>query len=323
MLWHMESEADKKLLMRIYENCWKARFLDEALRQLLPAEFPRSFFSGYGSELGPSVISLLLKKEDYLIPHYRGFAAFLGKGIAPERIVGEFLRKKTGTTHGLGDSTAFRDPALGIPGYSINLGAMFAVSIGLALAVKSKRENRIVVHCFGDGEASRTTFGSALNLGSLWRLPILFVCLNNYLSIETRLEDMSSTKNIADRADGYSMEKETLSDDQPVPVYERTQEIMAKIRKDGRPVLLEIREERFTPHSSRYTKDINALPSIPEKKDSVLLLEKALSEKFGIELEKLHDLKNGAASSIRKAISIAEAGGDPSLEDFLAIYRES
>lgn len=323
MLLSMESGTDTSLLMRIYDNCWRARFLDKTLRQVLPAEFQRSFFSDYGAELGPSITSLLLRKEDYLIPQYRGFSAFLGKGITPERIAGELFRKKIGTTKGLGDSTSFRDPALGIPGYTINLGAMFAVSVGLAFAVKFKNEDRIVAHCFGDGEASRTVFGSALNLASLWELPILFVCFNNGISIETPMGKMSSTKNIADRASGYNLEGETISDTEPLHLYERTKGAIEEIRKSNKPFLLEILGKRPVPHSVIDTKDVNTFPAVPEAEDPVLIFEKMLIEKFNIKFDTLRNLKERAASSVTDAVKRAEASEEPSLEEFLTIYQES
>ena len=319
----MELSSDINKLIEIYYNCWKARLLDMALRPLLSTEFPRSFFSGYGAELGPSTISLLIRKEDYLIPQYRGFAAFLGKGIAPEKIAGELFRKKSGTTSGLGDSTAFRDPALSIPGYTINLGAMFAVSVGLAFAVKYKKEDRIVAHCFGDGEASRTVFGSALNLVSLWKLPILFVCFNNGVSIESPFSAMSSTRNISERARGYNLEGETVFDAEPLRLYQRTKDAIDGVRKSKEPFLLEIKGQRFVPHSSRYTKDLSSFPKVSESEDPLLLLEKILLEELGAEPAVLRNLKTQAESIIKEAIEKAKASNDPSLEDFLIVYNES
>src|SRR3989338_5722888 len=222
-------------LLDTYDNCIKSRYLDELLQRIFHAYHTRSIFSGIGAEIGPSIVTKLLRHDDYLIPRFRGVAAILGKGISIERVVAEILERKTGTAKGVGDASPFRDPSCGIPGYSISLGGMFAVALGLAFAVKFKKEERVVVQFFGDGEASRPTFGSALNLASLWQLPILFVCENNGISISTRIDEMSTTKTIAERAKGYNTGGETISETDVIYLHERAKTIIAQVRLTRRP----------------------------------------------------------------------------------------
>lgn len=312
---------DKNLLV-VYENCIKSRYLDWKLHQLWQNHIkPRSIFSGRGAELGPSIVSLLLEKEDYLIPYYRGFAQFLGKKIDPVKITAELFGKKNGASKGIGDSSSFRDPSCGIPGYTINLGAMFPVSIGIAFAVKFKNEKRIVAHCFGDGEASRTTFSSALNLASLWDLPILYVCFNNGVSISSEFKEMSSTNTISERAKGYGMEGETLYENDPLLLYKKTNQIINEIRRTKRPFLLEIVQKKFAPHSTVYAEHPENPEPIPTNEDTILILKSVLV-KNGADQKTLDDIENKSTYIIDKAIEIALRDEPISNDEFFSIYYE-
>ena len=217
----------KKELLVAYENCLKARFLDDRLQREYFSDTERipNFFSGIGSEVGPGIVACLLDRHDYLVPHYRGFAALLAKGLQPNVIAREFFSKKMALSKRRMDATPPADPTHHISGSSMILGANFSIALGLAFARVFKKESGIVMHIFGDGEASRSTFGSALNLASLRKLPLLFVCENNGVSIASKLKEMSSTSTVALRAKGYGILGETVRDTKPLDLYRR-----AKIR---------------------------------------------------------------------------------------------
>ncbi len=309
-------------LLRVYENCIKSRLLDEKLQELYYEGRTHILFSGIGAEVGPSIIAALLEQGDYFIPHYRGYATILGRGVRIEKIIGEKIGKNIGLTRGIGDAAPFRDPEHNILGYTINLGTNFSIAVGVGLAVKLKKEDKIVAVFFGDGEASRNTLGGALNFASLWHLPILFVCLNNGVSISTPIAEMSSTKTVAERARGYHVETETISETEISHLYERTQKIVTSIRDEKQPFLLEIKQKRFPPHSSNYDNHPFLGSMIPKDEDPLFHLETFLrrSSVSNTELFESHEKINNLIES-----AFAEALNEKQLseEDFFSIYHDS
>lgn len=317
----IRAEKLEHKLLHVYENCIKSRLLDEKLQELYYERRTHILFSGIGAEVGPSIIVALLEQSDYLIPHYRGYAAILGKGAHIERIIGEKLGKNIGLTKGIGDAAPFRDPEHGILGYTINLGTNFSIAVGVGLAAKLKKENKIVAVFFGDGEASRNTLGGTLNLASLWRLPIFFVCLNNGVSISTPITEMSSTKTVAERARGYHVETETISEIEISHLHERAQKIITSIRDKRQPFLLEIKQKRFPPHSSNYDSHPFLGNMIPQGEDPLSYLEIFL-RRSGISdnefLESHEKINNLVESAFAKALNEKSLSED----DFFSIYHE-
>ena len=309
-------------LLRVYENCIKSRLLDEKLQELYYEGRTHILFSGIGAEVGPSIIAALLEQNDYLIPHYRGYAAILGRGVQIEKIVGEKLGKNIGLTRGIGDAAPFRDPEHNILGYTINLGTNFSIAVGVGLAIKLKKENRIVAIFFGDGEASRNTLGGALNLAALWRLPILFVCLNNGVSISTPVNEISSTKTIAERAKGYNVEAETISEINIPRLYERTKKIVTHARDEKHPFFLEIIQKRFPPHSSNYGDRPFRGSMIPKDKDPLSHLKMFL-HRSGISDIELLESREKTNNVIESAFAKVLSEKSLSKEDFFSIYHDS
>lgn len=317
-------------LKSIYRNCLISRHLDERLQEIYHAyantmaewkTMTRFVNCAIGNELGQSAVAAFLKKEDAIIPRYRGYAAVLAKGIAPERIAAEVLRKKTGTAKGLGDTSAFHDTELNICGHSSLLGSNFSVAVGLAFAKKFQNEPGIVVHFFGDGEASRIPFGATLNLASLWQLPLLLVCENNGVSMHSNISEMSSTETMAEHAAGYRVSAEIVFEKKPLQLIARAKEIIAKVREDRKPFLLEIIQRRFVSHSSRYDTEPFLGAQISRDEDPLVLFEDEL-EKLGMQEPELLVCKQNAARLVDEAIEKAKAAEPLTKEEFLSIYCE-
>ncbi len=317
----MKHTIQKEIFLKIYENCVRSRYLEQSLWELWYQHQIRTLYSGLGSEMASSIIVALLEKNDYLIPRYRGYAAALSKGIPVEWIIAEMLGKKTGTSKGIGDVSSFHDRDCSVSGYTINLGAMFPAAIGLALSIIFKKENRIVVHFFGDGEASRTLFASALHLASLWRLPILFVCENNRISDKTVLEDTSPTATIAQRAKGYDIEAASISDTDPVAIFTRASEMIAACRQNKRPFLLEIMQKRFMPHSSFEETRSAAEEKIFPDQGPLNTWVKFITQN-GILNKELISREKSAEEEVRAAIQKIQKEKELSQEEFFSIFYE-
>lgn len=309
-----------KKILKIYEIALTSRYLDERMQEYYYRIRRGVLFSGVGAELGPSIISAHLLRKDYLIPRYRGFAAVLGKGIKVEKIVAEMMRKRSGTTMGIGDTSSFRATGLGIPGYSTILGAMFSVEIGLALAIKLRKGRNIVVHFFGDGESSRSQFGSALNLASLWKLPILFVCENNNISVNIGIREMSSTKTVAERGRGYNVPSETLKETDYSLLLQRVPVVIEAVRKQQTPFLLELLQKRFPPHYSGLSNKPFYGKGIPPGEDPIVEFENFLIK--NITKKEQEDIRRRVYEKVNVAFRKAFRDSTLSPEEFFSIYYE-
>lgn len=315
------SNENRQALLAAYKNAFKSRYLDKQLC-VLSAErtITRTLASGIGTEVGPSIIGALLKKEDFLIPRYRGYAAIIGKGISSDSIVSELFETMNGPSKGIGDLSPFHDAENRIVGPSLALGTMFGVAIGLGLSLARKRtEQRIVVHYFGDGEASRTTFGAALNLAALWKLPILFVCENDGISMATELKETSATETIAERAAGYGIKAKTMPDDNAFLFYKSAEEYIGYVRNESKPFLLEIKQHRQAPHS---TSDSTLFPPPSHTADPLGLFKDNLLNS-GISNKDIETIEQNAIHEISEAVRKAGKERKISTEELYAIFSNN
>lgn len=310
---------DTALLLLAHRTAWQSRHLERFLFRHWRKGLLRPLFSGYGAEVAPSIITALLKKSDYVVPRYRGYAAVIGKGMQPERLVAELAGRAGGVARGVGD-IGFHEPAIGIPGSSINLGAMFAVSIGLGLSVRHRGDAGVVAQFFGDGEASRTTLPSALNAAALWKLPVLFICENNRVSDKARLSDMSATTSLTKLAEGVGVRSATVSDTDAMTLAAVAEERLAHVRVAHEPFFLEVTEQRFAAHSSA-NEAFDSVPAIPETEDPLILFEHQLV-RGGVRQEDLERAVQETEKEIVDAIDAAFAQRRLTEAEFRTLFYE-
>lgn len=313
--------------IRLYKIMLTGRILDTEIRSLYDRGGPlaRKFlYSGKGQEAA-AVIAAFLKKEDYLFPHsYRGFTHLIAKGIPLDKIVGEFFGKKTGMLQGFGDVGGFGYcPELGVVGCSTILGGNFAIACGLAKTIKKNGKKNIVAIFFGDGEASRSTFYGALNLASLWKLPIAFICENNGLAISTPIEMTSATTSIMDRGRGYGVKSVAFTGEKIFYLLSEMEKIINEVRREQKPVLIEILIPRLSGHF--YMEELwreGFKPPISNRPDPLIVFEKELLKNKIMEksqMNTIHDqIYRGVIGAIEKSLKTSTS----SYEEFSSFYKE-
>ncbi|MBI2635318.1 MAG: thiamine pyrophosphate-dependent dehydrogenase E1 component subunit alpha [Parcubacteria group bacterium] len=313
--------------IHIYKTVITGRVLDAAIRSLYDRgeSLVRKFlYSGKGQEAA-AAIAALLNKEDYLFPHsYRGFTHLIAKGIPLEKIVGEFFGKKTGMLRGFGDVGGFGYyPELGVMGYSTILGGNFAIACGLAKSIRKSGKKNIVAIFFGDGEASRSTFSGALNIASLWGLPIVFICENNGLAISTPIEMTSATPNIVDRGRGYNIESHFFDGEKIFHFFRETEKIIDNVRREQKPVLIEILTPRLGGHfymEEKWRYDFT--PPVSNRLDPLILFEKELLENKIMEKRQINNIYDQILKEVNDAIEKSLKTSVSSQEEFLSFYKE-
>jgi pyruvate dehydrogenase E1 component alpha subunit len=190
-----------------------------------------------------------LRPDDYLVTHYRDHGHALARGLNPGRVMAELFGKSTGVTGGRGGSMHLFDVSKSfMGGYAIVAGHM-PLACGLALAEQYKSADRIVVNFMGDGAVNEGEFHEALNLASVWKLPVLFICENNLYGMGTAMRRVSALVEVYKRAEAYGIDAEQVDGMDVLAVHEAVSRLAAGVRAGNGPAFLEAICFRYRGHS--------------------------------------------------------------------------
>jgi acetoin:2,6-dichlorophenolindophenol oxidoreductase subunit alpha len=231
---------NKEEYLRIYRKMQLIRrFEENAVKLFMAGEIP-GFLHVYLNEeaVGVGVCSAL-KDDDYIISTHRGHGHVLAKGAKPDLMMAELFGRRTGYCHGKGGSMHIADFSLGIIGANGIVGAGLPIANGVALAAKMTGSGRVIAAFFGDGASNQGAFHEALNLASIWSLPVVFVCENNQYALSTPRTYHQKIDHVADRAAAYKIQGVTVDGNDVLAVRQAAQEAVEKARSGGGPILLE------------------------------------------------------------------------------------
>jgi acetoin:2,6-dichlorophenolindophenol oxidoreductase subunit alpha len=245
----MSNTPDSKTLVEIYRRMTAIKKNDDRfISEMKAGRMTMPYYSARGQECIPAAISVQLSNEDYLVTIYRGIHDMIAKGVPPKLIWAELAGRSTGTCKGKGGPMHVTHPASGCMVTTGIVGAGMPIGCGLALAAQLRGEKRVTVTNFGDGASNIGAFHESLNLASVWKLPVLFVCQNNQYAEHTALRKGTSIERIADRAAAYGMPGVQVDGNDPVAIYQVAQEAIARARAGNGPTLIEALTFRFNGH---------------------------------------------------------------------------
>jgi len=201
-----------------------------------------------GQEAIAAGVCINLKKEDYMFSNHRNHGHCLAKGIDPKMLLAEFYGKKAGCCKGKGGSMHPVAPECGIFGTSAIVGGCIPLAVGTALASVMRGDGRVSVAFFGDGAVDEGTFHESLNFASLKKLPVIFICENNFYATSSHISARQPHSNIAKRAEGYGIKGIQVNGNEVLEVYKAAQEAILGSRKGEGPVLIECRTYRWKGH---------------------------------------------------------------------------
>ena len=201
-----------------------------------------------GEEAVAAGVCAVLKKSDYVVSYHRGHGHSLAKGVPAYAIFAELLGRETGVCRGLGGSMHATDLDVGVLFSTAIVGGGIPIAAGAGLALKLLKQNRIVACFFGDGASTIGGFHEAINLASLWKLPVIFVCENNMYAISVHVKKSVSAMNIADRAVAYNIPGEIVDGMDVVKVYDASLRAAERARRGDGPSLLECQTYRYRGH---------------------------------------------------------------------------
>jgi TPP-dependent pyruvate/acetoin dehydrogenase alpha subunit len=248
----MSKDNNPEFLLGLLERMIEIREFEEGVRFLfLEGAMPGTIHQCQGQEATAVGVCSALAKEDYITSTFRGHGHALAKGLSMQEMLDELFGATTGCCKGKGGSMHVGNMDKGmVPGIAIVAGGI-PLAAGMALSRKLEKKPGVVACFFGDGAVAEGAFHEAVNMASLWNLPVIFVCENNLYGASTRIDLVMKNTRIADRAASYGFEGETVDGNDVLAVHEATKRGLARCRSGQGPYLLELLTYRRTGHSRR------------------------------------------------------------------------
>ncbi len=243
------SQPAAETLLDIFRTASLIKLVDERIRSLLMSgEIALSYYSPRGQEIVAAATAASLRPDDYVVTTYRGIHDQIAKGVPLRLLLAEYFGKVTGSCKGKGGPMHVTHPESGVMLTTGIVGSGLPIANGLALAAVLRGEQRVVVTNFGDGASNIGAFHEALNLASLWKLPVIFLCQNNEYAEHTSYANGTSCANVADRAVAYGIPGVTVDGNDPAAMYEAAADAILSARAGNGPTLLEAKTFRFMGH---------------------------------------------------------------------------
>ena len=257
-----------------------------------------------------------LEPNDYILSTHRGHGHCIAKGADIKLMMAEFLGKETGYCRGRGGSMHIADVEAGNLGATGVVGDGIPISVGVGLSIKLQRQDRVVLCFFGDGAANTGSFHEALNMASIWKLPVIFVCENNQYAMSTPVKKAFPIENIADRAAAYGMPGVVVDGNDVLAVYRATKEAVERARRGDGPTLIECKTYRWKGHSKSDQQRYRTREEVEawKKKDPISRFRSRLIKEGIITEEGAERIEREAKETIEEAVRFAQNSPEPSLE---------
>lgn len=313
-----QDQPDRKTLLEIYRKATLLKQNDERFRSVIKAgTLVMPYYSGRGQEIIPSAVSVCLKQEDYIVTIYRGIHDSLAKGVPMKQLWAELAGRSTGTCKGKGGPMHVTHPASGVMVTTGIVGSSMPIANGLAWASQLKGDGRVSVAYFGDGASNIGAFHEALNLASLWKLPVVFVCQNNGYGEHTKYELATAVDSIAKRADSYTMPGVKVDGNDPIAMYKAARAAIDRARSGQGPTLIEAKTFRFYGH---LLGDMDAYMDKAEKaaamaKDPVPAFRKYLIDNKLATEDELAAMEAAIEKDIDEAVEFAKSSPFPDVAE--------
>ncbi|MBC3758910.1 dehydrogenase E1 component subunit alpha/beta [Hyunsoonleella sp. SJ7] len=256
------------------------RMIEEKMLVLLRQGKISKWFSGIGQEAIAVGVTMAMDSKEYILPMHRNLGVFTTRQIPLYRLFAQWQGKASGFTKGRDRSFHFGTQEYKIVGMISHLGPQLGVADGIALASRLKSKNHVTAVFTGEGGTSEGDFHEALNVASVWQLPVLFCIENNGYGLSTPTNEQYNCENLADRGLGYGMESHIIDGNNIVEVFSKVGAIAKSIRQNPRPVLIEFKTFRMRGHEEASgTKYVpKELMDAWEAKDPILNFESFLMQ---------------------------------------------
>lgn len=235
-------------LVKLYNELVKPRLIEEKMLNLLRQGRISKWFSGIGQEAIAVGTTMALDTDEYVMPLHRNLGVFTVRGMGLKKLFAQWQGKKSGLSKGRERSFHFGSNDYHIVGMISHLGPQLTIANGISLAHKLRKENKISVAFTGEGGTSEGDFHEALNVASVWDLPVIFLIENNGYGLSTPISEQFNCKQLADRGIGYGMKSAAIDGNNILEVYNTVKEARDYCIKEQKPFLLECMTFRMRGH---------------------------------------------------------------------------
>ncbi len=306
------TDINKSVLVDLYQKMLKSRMIEEKMITLLRQGKISKWFSGIGQEAISTGITSVLNKDEFILPMHRNLSVFTSRDIPLKRLFAQWQGKEDGFTKGRDRSFHFGTIEYNIVGMISHLGPQMGVACGIALSEKLKKTGKVCAVFTGDGGTSQGDFHEALNLASVWKLPVIFAIENNGYGLSTPANEQYAIEDLADKGASYGIESHIVDGNNIIDVYKVISKVSKSIRKDPKPILLEFKTFRMKGHEEASGQEYieNSLIDQWAKKDPIKNYEKFLLKEKIISNDSIKKISQKIAKEIdtnwKKANSLPE-----------------
>lgn len=270
-----------------------------------------------GQEASAVASCMPLAPDDQITSTHRGHGHCVAKGAEASRMFAEFFGKETGYCRGRGGSMHIADFDKGNLGANGIVAGGIPIAVGAALTSKRLKTGKVVLCFFGDGANNEGAFHESLNMASVWKLPVVFLCENNRYGMSTSTERSTSVERISDRAKGYSMPGKTVDGNEFSAVCEAVDEAVELARSGGGPSLIESLTYRWRGHSKSDRNRYRTKEEIAEwmGRDPIPRFAGLLQDHKIITADEVTAIEADVDREIEEAIEFAKSSPSPSSSD--------
>jgi len=238
------------LLPKLYRTMKRIRTFEERVSELfIKGESAGTMLHlSIGEELGPTSVGAAMMENDTFTTHHRGHGIFVARGGDPNKMLAEIAGKKDGYCKGKGGSMHIADMQLGHLGANAIVGGGIPTVVGAGMSYKYLKEKRVSVAFFGDGAMQQGILYESMNMASLWKLPVVFCCINNQYGMGTKIENAVGVKDFSKRAESFGLKTLHINDLDVENAYYKSKEIIDSARK-FQPGFIEVECYRFYGHA--------------------------------------------------------------------------
>jgi len=309
-------------LVSLYRMMLLIRYLEDKAGEMYAYGRIGGFLHLYIGEEAVAVGAIpLLRDDDDLITHYRDHGYAIARGIDPKRIMAELFGKATGTSKGKGGSMHLCDAERHFWGGYAIVGGHLPLACGLGLAAQYQGQGRVVLAIFGDGATNGGEFHEAMNMAALWKLPVVFLCENNFYAMGTHISHDSAVQEVYRKAAAYDMPSSRVDGMDVLAVREAAANAIDHARSGQGPYLLEAVTYRFRGHSMADPEMYRSKEEVEEwrKRDPITQFRDKLMEQGVLTKEQNQGIEQEVTAEIDEAVRFAEESPEPPPE---ALYQD-
>ena len=288
------TKISKKKLIDLYESMLIPRLVEEKMIVLLKQGKISKWFSGIGQEAISVGVTKAIRDDEYVLPMHRNLGVFTSRGIPLYNLFCQWQGKIDGFTKGRDRSFHFGAKENHIIGMISHLGPQMGMACGISLGHLLKKEKKLCVVMTGDGGTSEGDFHEALNVASVWKLPVIFCIENNGYGISTPAKEQYAIENLVERGIGYGIESFMIEGNNVLEVYKNVSNIAKDIRSDPRPIIIEFKTFRMRGHEESSGQEYVSQQELDtwSKKDPVIQFENYLLEEKLIKKDKCKEFSS-------------------------------